>query len=276
MFEANQSVIIHIYKRIDMKHFFINTLVLSSFFNSLAQVDVSSLSPITTDASIVIAQNDDANFYVTAGATKGQYITTLSPGSSTGLVISMGDIEASPNTNFDTITVQVYPFIRNVSTTEAGSMSLESMKSSFYGESSIAEGFGSNVFFSNVKLVENTIDTILITNTSANVSITVDVMVIRTSYCGALCEVISNIQGDLFGEGNVLITNPLRGETLELFNIPSDVSAIALELLSLQGDVLLSKNITHDDSSLDISTLNAGIYIIRDTNTGSTKKIVVE
>jgi len=259
-----------------MKSLFINTLVLCSFLHSLAQIDASSLSPITTDASIVIAQNNDANFYVSSGAVKGDYLTELSPGSSTGLIISMGDIDASPNTNFDTISVQVYPFTRNSSTTEAGSITIETMKSSYHSEVSVAEGFASNIFFSNIKLVENTIDTILITNTSANVNLLIDVMVIRTSYCGASCQVISNIKGDLFGEANILITNPLKGETLELFNIPSDIHSIDLELLSLQGEVLLSKSITHDDSKVDISSLKAGLYVIRDTKTGSSKKIVVE
>ena len=72
-----------------MKQLFINTLALCSFLHSLAQIDVSNLSPITTDASIVEIQNNDDNFYVTTGATKGEYLTELSPGSSTGLILSL-------------------------------------------------------------------------------------------------------------------------------------------------------------------------------------------
>jgi len=89
--------------------------------------------------------------------------------------------------------------------------------------------------------------------------------------------VISNSGRDLFAsEGGVSVGNPSQNGILTI-QMEQDVSQLSFELLSLDGTVVLEEKLEEVGSHpLDVSTLKAGLYILRELTTGSTKKIMVQ
>ena len=224
-----------------------------------AQADLSSLADQSpTD---ILIQNDDTNFSI---GTASQYITTVSEGDTVGVIVSMGEVEATPNTEYDTISVYVLVRIH-----QATSATLK-VKSSNYNESKnivlTEAGYASYT----VKLSENKQDTILLINESGD-DIKLDFVIMRYAD-----EVISNIANNLFGKYGISFQNPVSNNELSFYNIPSDFVGTEVVLISTEGQRVVGKYITSSDNKLDLSNIPSGLYILQDQNSGSSTKVIIQ
>jgi len=133
-------------------------------------------------------------------------------------------------------------------------------------EFSIADG-GNLVSTEALSLIENTNARILIINTgSSNLSI--------KTFQLTFAQVISNTNDALAREDGAIIENPVTDGSLQL-TLANGVTSAKLELLSLSGEPVMSKHITTSES-IDVSSIDAGMYILRDVDTNSTQKVVIQ
>ncbi len=96
-----------------------------------------------------------------------------------------------------------------------------------------------------------------------------------SNYISASTQVISNVGNDIFAEGNgVQINNPVSNGQLSI-QLDGGISSLALELITLEGEVVTSFEL-EKTATIDVSHLNAGMYLLRDRNTLSIKKIIIQ
>jgi len=86
--------------------------------------------------------------------------------------------------------------------------------------------------------------------------------------------VITDIKDGLFNDENVHITNPVSNGLLTI-HLPSDARSTEVELLSLEGNTVLSQEISPSHRTIDVSGLK-GLYLLREVSTGSIKKIIIK
>ena len=123
----------------------------------------------------------------------------------------------------------------------------------------------------NLKFVEGQTDTLVLLNTS-NQDIYIRLFQLKKTLLG---HVISDVAPDLLNQDNILtITNPVKDKLLTI-NFLSDLS-IDLELISLEGQLIKRKTVSPNDNLLDLSELDAGMYLIREVSSNSNRLIMVE
>jgi len=95
------------------------------------------------------------------------------------------------------------------------------------------------------------------------------------NYIASSTQVISNVNKDLLtAGGGVQINNPVRDGQLSIV-LNENISSQALELITMQGEIVKSFSVKNQ-ASIDVSHLNSGVYILRDTNTMSMRKIIIQ
>ena len=95
------------------------------------------------------------------------------------------------------------------------------------------------------------------------------------NYIASSTEVISNINKNLLAtDGGVLMNNPVADGQLSIL-LNENISSLALELMTTQGEIVKSFEVK-DQAIIDVSHLDSGIYLLRDTNTMSIRKIIIQ
>ena len=200
--------------------------------------------------------------------------------------VSLADGSVTPddkNTHVDTLVLQ--QFLGRMYTIENANDEFASMK--FYNRYSSHEfsinALGDAASYNqtqeftpsqsgfDLKFVEGQTDTLVILNTSDQ-DIYIRLFQLRKTTLG---HVISDVAPDVLNQDNVLtIANPVKDKLLTI-NFLSDVS-IDLELISLEGQLMKRKTVSPNDNLLDLSELEAGMYMIRDVSSNSNRLIMVE
>jgi len=247
-------------------------LVVCIFSISFAQLDITS---ITDESTAIQPSNTD----FTIGTTTTSTIITLSPSDTAGIVTSMGEIIASPDGENDTIQVQVLITVRNTPAIDNGVLRMSTSSSDVsISFDNLNEDDGTrtskNLFFNGIKFVEDSYDTLRIINesTSETIQFFVSIAINQNSVQHSI---ISNTLGSLLEEGNVSITNPVNSGRLIINNIPSWLQPTKLELISLDGEIMMSKMISSINNTMDVSDLKSSLYLLIDKNSGVTRKIMI-
>jgi len=95
------------------------------------------------------------------------------------------------------------------------------------------------------------------------------------NYIASSTEVISDINRNLLAaDGGVQINNPVTDGQLSIL-LDEDISSLVLELMTIQGEIVKSFEVK-DQATIDVSYLNSGVYLLRDTNTMSMRKIIIQ
>jgi len=178
------------------------------------------------------------------------------------------DIDPSTDSNNpDTLNITRIDMRFTANHTFAGDLRI----SSTYGEEntiSIIDGAGNqNYKIVDIKLAEGKEDTIIYVvdavTTAGNIA--GDKMELRTF------SVISNIDENLLTKNNTIISNPVS----ESLYIDLDGENTVLELFSLEGNKVATFEV-HGTHTEDVSMLSKGIYILKEANTASYRKIMIQ
>ncbi len=230
-----------------------------------------ALSTILLNAQTYTTSNFDLTNSVSSSGSESHTIAqTLAVGESVSINFTVGDI--SPTTGSNTVADTLfYPFKLNVEAVNAtDELQLKAEIGTDSYEPSIT-GSGVLSFGDDFYVVENKITPVLVTNTGSN-----PVVVQSTKiFGGQYVSVISNVGNALFGsEGSATYNNPIAEDILHI-NLPSDIQRASVQLLSMSGDVLLQQEITPLKNTIDLSKLSSGVYLLRDINTASVAKIIL-
>ena len=127
-----------------------------------------------------------------------------------------------------------------------------------------------SALYDEFKFVEGEVDTLLVIVTAGLLSL--DHMYIRSTNA----TVVTNLgeENHFFEDGNVVISNPVQDDQLTI-GLPTDISSATIALVSLEGRLIETKDITANDNSFDVSNLQ-GMYFLRELSTGSMKKIIIK
>ena len=89
--------------------------------------------------------------------------------------------------------------------------------------------------------------------------------------------IITDTENDLFGtsEHSAHFNNPVSEGILNI-TLPSSVSATTVQLVSMEGVIVDSKELHQGDSPWNLSHLKSGLYLLRDQKTGSTTKVIIQ
>jgi len=118
-----------------------------------------------------------------------------------------------------------------------------------------------------INLIENVDARILIINTGSE---NLNIQYFQLEFD----QVISNINATLARENGAIIENPVTDGSLHI-TLGNGITSANLELLSLSGEVIASQTII-SNGTIDVSTINPGLYILRDRNTNSTQKVIIQ
>jgi len=259
-----------------MKRIFIITTILLTAYISNAQYDLLAI-PANTIASV---ENNSGYITYSDAFTISQNIFLHYTSSSAGndtiyFPVTVGEIipDTEEDTDVDTLAIDIALrlFHGNSGTesfvTDASFTYSNKYDSYEYTDLSI---LGGNNFYQTFKFVENQVDTIKVITTSGD--ITLDRIYVNST--GQ--EVISSLQSDLFGEHGVSFQNPVQAKQLSFSQFPSDFVATDISLISMEGQVVLTKHITLSDNSIDLATIPSGLYLMRDETTASSKKLMIK
>ena len=124
--------------------------------------------------------------------------------------------------------------------------------------------------YQKIKFREDSVYTVTITNTGATI--------VRFDWYNIINNggsVISNLGSDLFEEGKVSLTNPVLNGNLTI-SLVEGLESLTFELVSMEGERVMSETITNTNHSIDVSSLRSGLYLLRETNSGSVKKLMIK
>jgi len=271
-----------------MNKYFIILTILSNAFVSYAQLNITPIS--TSGSSTIVSQNSE-DYFSPRIATSLTFIAT---DESMTASVSLGDITPNTGTNsaVDTLNsleiiiwVQLTGLV--VGTTLSRSYTISSNLNSISvtdqtvtiagngGTNSNGEQLGTfyQIIVSDLKVLEGTSDVISFTN-DGNTTLAIDAWTFRNK--AASLEVISSTGNDILATQDVNINNPVLHGVLQFTNLSSSSQGEMIELVSLEGTVLLSKFISASDNSMNVSSLNSGVYLLRNAKTGSTRKIIIQ
>jgi len=259
-----------------MNRIFTITSLLLMTYMSYAQYDLLGV-PANTLTSV---ENNSGYVSYSANFSISQHNFLHFTNSSTGndtiyFPVTIGEIvpDTEEDTDVDTLVIDITLrlFDGNSGTesfvTDATLSYLNKYDSYEYTDLNISGGTN---FTHSFKFVENQIDTIKVVIASGDIAI--DRFYINST--GQ--EVVSNVYTDLFGEYGVNFQNPVKAKQLSFFQFPSDFRATDISLISMEGQVVLSKHITSANHSIDLSHVPAGLYLMRDETTGSSKKLMIK
>ena len=221
--------------------------------------DISALAQnnITSSINITLAPNESILFNFTAN--------TVTP--STGI-----------NTTADTLTTRFHLRVDGLS---SNTDALEFTAVGDFFEETTASITGAQrdanlIFNSNealaLKVVENQVTQITVTNNSTE---SVYFEALRFFSSNGLTETISNSQDDFFAQGNASVVSPIEEGKLIFHNLPSDRSNFHFNIISMDGQVVLQETISANENSIDVSFLNAGIYLLYETVSRSSTKVII-
>jgi len=127
---------------------------------------------------------------------------------------------------------------------------------------------GTNEEYNEFSFVEGEVDTIKVIVTAG--IFTLDRMYIRSTNAS----VISNAEEGLFDGDGAIVNNPVTNGELSI-QLSSDITSATIALLSMEGKVIETKEITSTNNSFDVSQLK-GMYFLKDISTGNFKKIIIK
>jgi len=129
---------------------------------------------------------------------------------------------------------------------------------------------GTSEIYNEFKFVEGETDTLRVIVTAGLLSL--DNLFIRSSNA----TVVANLgfENQFFEDENVTISNPVENGLLTI-SVPENTSSATVALVSLDGSIIETKEITSKDNSINVESLN-GVYYLRELTTGSTKKIIIK
>jgi len=122
-----------------------------------------------------------------------------------------------------------------------------------------------------ITMLESTTQEIYLINTG-----TEDVQVNNITFLkNARVSIISDANNDLFGDGETSVSvSPNPVSDMLTISLPADIASMKLKICSLDG--ALQKNVYVEGmTTIDMSDLDAGIYLLIDEKTGKYKKIMV-
>jgi len=271
-----------------MRRIYITLYALGTCLISNAQLDITPIS--TSGASTIVSQNSEDYFSPTITTS----LTFIAQDESMTASVSLGDIAPNTGTNsaIDTLnSLEVIIWVQHTGLAVGTTLSRSYTVSSNLNSISVTDqtvtiagngGTGSNgeqlgtfyqIIVSNLKVLEGTSDVITFTN-DGSTTLAIDAWTFRNK--AASLEVISSTGNGILATQGVSINNPVLNGLLQFTNIPSYLQSEMIELVSLEGTVLLSKVISATDNSMDVTSLNSGVYLLRNPNTGSTKKIMIQ
>jgi len=218
------------------------------------------------------SRDGDIDFFSSDSPNQNNFRIILEPGDSIGLDVDIRNFaddvtNSTDNGIADTISYKAKFALQSGASDVKVAMILDGeTEVSSSVEFSIADG-GNLVSTEFLSLVEDTDARILIINTgSSNLNI--------QTFQLTFSQVISNINAALDRENGAIVQNPVTGGNLEV-TLAKGVSSASLELLSLNGEVLKRQHIL-SSGAIDVSTIDAGLYILRDVNTNNTQKIMIQ
>ena len=250
--------------------------------NVFAQYDLTDFA--TNESSQTLVANDGGDLFYSSNFTNTiSALHSVDLNSATGPdtiffpVTIDGEVYPTdgPNGSKDTLTLEIaVGYWGNINTTNASLVTSNAdftIKNKFasytYTDQSRTSG-GSSELYDEFKFIEGEIDTVMVIVTDGFLSL--DHMYLRSTNA----TVISNANNDLFGVNGATIRNPIENGEL-LIQLPKEVSSATVALLSLEGQIIETKEITATNNSFNVSTLK-GMYILKDLSTSSVKKLIIK
>jgi len=257
-----------------MKKIFMITSILLATYLSNAQYNLLSVPENATTS----VENNSGNITYSSDFIISQnnflHYTSSSAGNDTiYFPVTVGEIipDTDEDTDVDTLVIDIsFKIFEGTSGTETFVNDASFTYFNKIDTYEYTDVTGGHILKHSFRFVENQIDTLKVIITAGD--ITFDRFEINST--GQ--EVISNIQNDLFGEHSVSFQNPVEAGELSFSKFPSDFVATNVSLISMEGEVLVSKQITTSDNSIDLSHVPAGLYLMRDETTGSSKKVMIK
>jgi len=176
------------------------------------------------------------------------------------------------NTSHDTLTIEVavgYWGNKNSSirTLEAD-YTIKNRYASYAYTNQSRNTAGASELYDEFKFVEGETDTVMLIVTAGRLAL--DRIYVRASNA----TVISDASDDLFGKNGATVSNPVTDGDLSIL-LPSDISSTNIALLSMEGRIIETKEITATNNSFDVSRLK-GMYFLKDLSTASFKKVIIK
>ena len=233
----------------------------SAMSTTFAQVDITSIIQDFIDDGTI------NNSYLFSGD------SLLSPGDSMTIDVVLGQVTlTSDDSDVDTVRSNLFFRGSVVSGTTEVTVSSENGDTMTFDVSNTSQD---NVFTTGtLDFIENSTTTVTIKNTSTTNDVTINRLTLQAN--SSRTSVISNTDYGLLQKGDVYVSNPITNGMLQIKHLPSSFVSTSLELITLEGMPILSKVITQNDASIDVSRCESGIYLLRETETGYVKKIVIQ
>ena len=265
-----------------MKHSISIIALALTFYNAFAQYDLTGFATNNSNSSAIA--NDGGNLFYSSNFTNDlAALHTVDLNNATGPdtiifpVTIAGEIIPSTgiNASNDTLTIEIaVGYWGNTNNTANPSTSNTdfTIKNRFasyeYTNQSRSSG-GSSKLYDEFKFIEGETDTVMIIVTAG--TFVLDNMYIRSTNA----TVISNAGDGLFDENGATISNPVVGGELSI-QLPNDISSASVALLSMEGKVIETKEVTTANNSFDVSKLKGGMYFLKDLSSASVKKVIIK
>jgi len=251
-----------------------------TFYNAFAQYDLTDFA--TNDANNTAIGNDGGYLYYSSNFTNDlAALHTVDLNNATGPdtiifpVTIAGEIIPSTgiNASNDTLTIEIAVGYWGNNNSEIRTLDADfTIKNKFasyeYTDQSRNQR-GSSALYDEFKFIEGETDTVMVIITAG--VFTLDHMYIRSTNA----TVISNAGDGLFDENGATISNPVVDGELSI-QLPNDISSASVALLSMEGKVIKTKEITTANNSFDVSYLKGGMYFLKDLSTASVKKVIIK
>jgi len=178
---------------------------------------------------------------------------------------------ATPNTEQDTVELLFRPIFQNEEDGVSGAQITTEYPHTTIVSDASGTGTGYQIpAYQKIKFREDSVYTVTITNTGATI--------VRFDWYNIINNggsVISNLGSDLFEEGKVSLTNPVLNGNLTI-SLVEGLESLTFELVSMEGERVMSETITNTNHSIDVSSFTSGLYLLRETNSGSVKKLMIK
>ena len=246
-----------------------------------AQYDLTSFA--TNNSSGTAVENDSKKIFYSSNfvqATNDVLHTvdlTLSSDIDTILFPVTVDGEISPLTgydgNSDTLTLEVaVGYWGNMNTkpevtTTNADFTISNRFDSYTYEDQTVTTSGTSQLYDQFKFIEGEIDTIKIVVTDGLFSL--NNITIRSTNA----TVVTDIGQSFFAEKGIHIPNPMVNDQL-IIPLPAGIPSLEVSLMSLDGQNIISKEITAYSNSIDVAELK-GVYILKEYHKGTYEKIVI-
>jgi len=80
----------------------------------------------------------------------------------------------------------------------------------------------------------------------------------------------------IFDNDEISVINPVTSDEITIIGLSKEVGLVPVVLTTLEGNVVISQSISRSQNSIDVSQLDAGVYLLKELISGSSKRIIIQ